>query len=445
LSLRILTLILSVFTNPLFLIKVLSIDYVLHSAKAQLYLWIISLSFMLLLLVASLVAKSYVKKESGFLAFLLIILINVTFFSLELIVDTFSSLESLSLFQKREDLGFHYFKPNIHSVSQTLFYPIEYETNSLGMPWKEVLREKEKGKYRIGFIGASLAMGLNAESKEKSFVGVFDSLSGDSIELLNFSCPGYGIDNQIVLYQKIIKDFNLDHLVYCFANGVDIRNTYLGLKKNKLKKGLVVWNEDEINKVLPESLSINANTNKAFEKLFKEKENGYLNSLIFSSNILKVITSFKLVGRYNAIKNSDLMLNVEIDSAFTAYTYWSNLNVDSIQKKAINKTLMDLSDLISLVREDKIQITVLSLPYYEQVYFKENSSANYSAQFPQSFIKEYCQEHRVEYLDALPMLRTYVLKNNSKPVFFYFDAGHYNNEGHKLVGRFLNDELNIIQ
>ena len=117
------------------------------------------------------------------------------------------------------------------------------KTNSHGMRWREVEKEKPAGKKRIAFVGDSFTFGESADRIENSFVGVFDSLIDKSqYEVLNFGVDGYGLDDMELQIREEVLQFDPDYIILMFFNGNDFRDTYLGLNKFDISSGIAVWN-----------------------------------------------------------------------------------------------------------------------------------------------------------------------------------------------------------
>ncbi len=143
--------------------------------------------------------------------------------------------------------------PNLDQVTRVEGRRVHLRTNSRGMPWREVSLEKPPGVRRIAFVGDSFTFGLWADSYEKNFVGVFDSLiSAHKMEALDFGVPGYGLDDMALQIKEDVLPSRPDIIVLVFYDGNDFSDTWLGTAKFKIVRGRLANNKENLRGKVPE-------------------------------------------------------------------------------------------------------------------------------------------------------------------------------------------------
>ena len=124
--------------------------------------------------------------------------------------------------------------------------------------------------------------------------------------------------------------------------------------------------------------------------------------------------------------------------------YWSRSDYTEVTHKAKNETIEKINNIFNFCKEQNIKFLVVSVPFYEQVYYENLIGSNYNMTYPQKYIEDYAGSKNIFYLDLLPQLREYV-RNNPKEKLYNEDGLHFNNNGHKITGslvlNFLKDKL----
>jgi len=90
-------------------------------------------------------------------------------------------------------------------------YEVEIQTNSQGFRGtREYEKVKRKSKNRILFLGDSFVFGFGVENEE-TLVARLEQ-KDENLEVLNLGVPGYGIDQMLVMYRTIAKDYETDYV-----------------------------------------------------------------------------------------------------------------------------------------------------------------------------------------------------------------------------------------
>ncbi len=311
--------------------------------------------------------------------------------------------------------GSYRLKPGVNVVTTVGARDIVIKTNSHGMWWKEVSREKRSGMKRIAFVGDSFVFGLWADSPEKAFVGVVASLlDPGKYEVLNFGVPGYGPPDVELQVREEVLDFDPDYIVFVLYNGNDFRDAFFGINKYTISDGVLLWN-DSLESAVP----------AAFRR--RESRLSFLKKLVlyrrFNSFVSGLVSGG--VGGPPGFKASRLL---------TSQTFWSRKDYPDVALEAKDRVLESLEGIRTLAAGRGIPFAIVSIPYAEQVFAGSLTGRDYDLRLPQRFVREYAEERSVPYLDLLPVLRAYVSGGGKGPIYVPKDT-HFNNRGHHVVGR----------
>jgi hypothetical protein len=95
-------------------------------------------------------------------------------------------------------------------------------TNSHGMRYRDVSRERSPGTFRVAVLGDSFPWGLGVEDGDR-FTDQAERALGPGVELLNFAVAGYGPLQSLLLLPKVLT-FNPDAVVLTFCLSNDFGN-----------------------------------------------------------------------------------------------------------------------------------------------------------------------------------------------------------------------------
>ena len=339
--------------------------------------------------------------------------------------------KNLSLFiSNPHETGSYRLKPSLDIIINIGSKKFTIRTNSFGMRWHEISKEKQNNVKRIAFIGDSYTFGAWADKVENSFVGVFNSLLyNNEFEVLNFGVGGYGLHDMKLQIEEEILQFDVDYLVLMVFNGNDFRDTYLGVNKYVIKDGVALWDTINFNQKIP---------------FIHHKHKIKLVDISVKDNFLRYVKSFVIYQRINSllIKNrSDNQLYLKKYHGFSPshiyrdYSFWSQKNYPEVAINSKREFLLLLSQIFKICNKNNIKLIICSIPYSKQVYTHSEIGSNYNINFPQRYVEEFSTDNKIPYFDLLIPLRNYV-RNNEEPLYL---AGHdhFNNIGHKFVGKLL--------
>ena len=100
-------------------------------------------------------------------------------------------------------------------VHNTRYYEVVYNINSLGFRDKPRMVMKDENIYRILLSGDSQVYGLGIPEDQR-FSNLIENKK-THLEIWNLAGPGYGLDQQILCYERDGKFFNADEVIFFVA------------------------------------------------------------------------------------------------------------------------------------------------------------------------------------------------------------------------------------
>jgi lysophospholipase L1-like esterase len=321
--------------------------------------------------------------------------------------------------------GSYRLRPNLNLVTRVGHYEISIKTNSHGMRWRELPWEKAAGVKRIAFLGDSFTFGCWAESIEQSFVGVFEqNIFRSRFEVLNFGTGGYGFaDMELQLKEQVMR-FAPDYVILMSFNGNDFRDTYLGVSKERIVRGVALLDDRTLAaRVPPEFLRAAPRASPPAPEPSPLKR------------ALRKFSTYRLLEPLLGTEN--LALDFRADRNFLSYTFWSRTPSPGVARQAIDESIATVERIRAFLASRGVRLALASLPTRQQVYAEREAGVDFDISFPQVHLQLYARENGIPYLDLLPLLREDVAVDNTQ--LFVSGDTHLNNEGHELVGRALAD------
>ena len=92
---------------------------------------------------------------------------------------------------------------------------VSIRTNSLGLRSKEIPKSRSKNSLRVAVVGASTVMGAYSASNESTFPALLEAqlqrtFSGRTVDVINAGIPGYGLDEQRLMLDRVIAPLKPD-------------------------------------------------------------------------------------------------------------------------------------------------------------------------------------------------------------------------------------------
>ncbi len=320
--------------------------------------------------------------------------------------------------------GSYRLKPNLNLTARVGGRKVQIRTNNHGMPWREVSLERRDGRRRIAFLGDSFTFGCWADSWEQAFPGVFEtSVSRQRFEVMSFGVGGYGLaDVELLLHEEVVR-FGVDYVVISLFNGNDLRDTWLGINKERLVDGTAELDDAVVRARVPASELDEDDT------ITKPCPTGP------GRRLLERSAAFSLAAPLFGWENR--CVDFAVNHNFTMYSYWSQYPYPPAALAARNLTLETLARIEAFLLKRGARLAVATIPTRQQVHARHASGPGYDIAFPQAWIQVFARERGIPFLNLLPPLREHA-RGGGKHLYLTGDT-HLNNRGHELVGRLMAD------
>lgn len=116
-------------------------------------------------------------------------------------------------------------KPSLsEKVSLVDVENISVRTNQDGFWDQEFSKEKPPGKCRMAFLGDSFAWGFGVHEEER--FGNLVRKENEKWESLNFAVPGYGADQSLLLWRRMVRNYRPDLVVLTLYSNDYFDNLY---------------------------------------------------------------------------------------------------------------------------------------------------------------------------------------------------------------------------
>lgn len=129
------------------------------------------------------------------------------------------------------------FKAGISTIHHSRYFNTVYTTNSLGYRDKSRDLVKNKSIHRILLYGDSQVFGWGIPENQR-FSNLIEN-QNHSIEIWNLALPGYGLDQQILSYEKDGESLNADQVIF-FVSKATLKRTRYGYIYKKFKPKFVM-------------------------------------------------------------------------------------------------------------------------------------------------------------------------------------------------------------
>jgi lysophospholipase L1-like esterase len=319
--------------------------------------------------------------------------------------------------------GSYRLKPNLDVHTWVKSQAVTIRTNSLGMRWREVAREKPVGKRRVAFLGDSFAFGCWTPSVDTSFVGVFEhGLNPRRMEALNFGVGGYGLDDMELLLREEVLSFAPDWVIVTVFTGNDFRDTYLGIDKHQIVDGTAVVRDEVVAAKVPAEF-----LQAPYAPPAEAADPWRMRAL------LKRTATFRLL--LPALGWDNPWIEFKVHRKFMGFTFWSQQPPPGVVLRARDQVLATLERMDAVVRAQGARLAVVTIPSREQVYCRVESGPDFDVQFPQVWVRVFAREHGIPYLDLWAPLREHALATAEQ--VYLADDIHFDERGHALAGEWI--------
>lgn len=257
-------------------------------------------------------------------------------------------------------------------------------------------KEKSNNIIRIAAIGDSYVEGLQVFERNH-FLNIAERKLNDryvnSVQILNFGRSGFDFGDMYVYYETLIKQYNCDIILFFVSNAdLNIKQTDVLIPKLKYDNNKLFITSDE----MPE--------------LYKKS---FINQIVLSN----YSTIYKMLNDSRKLIKTGKLLPKLFDKFYTS----SERSPDEIFVEESNLLISDLSyKILSELQKEKTKIIIVN-----------RDKVNLGIDFTNEI------ESPLLYFNMTQESKLY--KNNNDPHYWDISKkfGHWNLEGHKIVGESL--------
>lgn len=315
--------------------------------------------------------------------------------------------------------GSYRLRPGLDVRTRVENLDVRIVTNSAGMHWRETPLEKPQGRRRIALLGDSFAFGCWARSVEFSFAGVLDrAVAPYKAEVLNFGVGGYGLEDQILIYEEEARGYQPDIVLVAAFVGNDLRDTWLGSGKERIADGVVELDPGVLARRVPARFlqEDDAHSRPADPRAWGE--------------VAAKSAAFRLIAPLFDLDSP--FQTFEPNRQFVKFNFWSRVPVSSFARDVMDHYVRRLEFLRDRVTMAGSRLAVLLVPTAEQVYAVNPVGPRHDARLPQSLLARLIGETGVPLLDPLDAWRRRVAASGEH-LYLRTDS-HLNEAGHRLLG-----------
>ena len=141
-----------------------------------------------------------------------------------------------------DDLGWS-FRSSTTARHRSRYFDVEYHINSMG--FRDAPRTERRGvrPYRLVLYGDSMVFGWGIPAQAR-FSNLLED-DGRALEAWNHATPGYGLDQQILLYEREAHAIDVDEVVF-FVSTSTIERLYSGKIYAKYKPRFVLEHDGRV-------------------------------------------------------------------------------------------------------------------------------------------------------------------------------------------------------
>jgi hypothetical protein len=317
--------------------------------------------------------------------------------------------------------GSYRLRPGLDLETSVRGHRVRIRTNSLGMHWREVAREKPEGVRRVAFLGDSFVFGCWTPSVESSLVGVFErGYPGGRVEALNFGVGGYGTSDEELLLNEEVLSFAPDWVIVGLFTGNDFRDTWLGLDKHEVgQDGTAELRTDVLAAKVP----------AAYRDAPMPETAAAPDPSRWRRGLSRFATFRLLFARFGW---ASPWIEFPVSRRFTSFPYWSLVPPPPVSLQAREAVVGSLTRMNTTSAAHGARFAVIAIPSREQVYAARESGPEYDVELPQAWLRVWARESGVPYLDLRAPFRAHA-REHAQELYVPGDI-HWNERGHALAG-----------
>ena len=292
------------------------------------------------------------------------------------------------LFTIDDDLGWR-LAPSKSPTHHSRYFDVRYTTNSLGFRDKPRSIRKDQGTHRVLLYGDSLIFGWGLADGER-FSDLIESERA-SLEIWNHGVPGWGLDQEIILYEKEGGVLHADGVMF-FVGASTLSRIHTGYIYAKYKPMFTPGRDGRLT-LVPVPTGKNAAVSLFYE---------LLSPFYLPYFIQTQIAIIEETARLHATGGGEQRPPLTLESTRL---------VDGL-----SKDMLRMASSTARSRNQQMMILVANL-----------------SQVDRTDLQDFCRETGIEYLEIDPEISaTQTTDENSDLIFGKYDK-HWNGKANRLI------------
>lgn len=336
--------------------------------------------------------------------------------------------------------------PNNEHWDLSECFQTQVVTNSLGLRDREYSMKKPARTFRIVVVGDSFVKGVGVPFKkvfhkilETRMSKNFRGMNYDNFELINFGASGFGTGQELILFNKLVLQFEPDIVLLSFFRNDVMENSSLLLPQYKLgyprpffkiENGKLVYIPFETG---------------AKNKLYSIKQflriHSYLYNFVadrikriprLSFFVKRLVTSEPKRGTYGKSK---------IPIPYIIYRKY----LDDLWKDAWRITFAEIIEMNRSADSIRAKFVIIYLPSGLEVHdylwrefiekYPQAGSYEWDLEMPGKLLSEFAKKHDLLYLNLFPGFKK-TIEQTGERIVFECD-GHWNENGHRIAANLI--------
>jgi hypothetical protein len=323
-----------------------------------------------------------------------------------------------------------------HSVEHNQF---GYRGTAHGYPRSE--------KRRLVFLGDSFVWGFGVEDDE-IFTSLIETKSDRQVEAVNLGVPGYGTDQELLLWKTRGYKWKPDEVVLVVYYFNDLFDIMSSRRYGYDKPYFLLDSDGELQlQKLPEHLT-GLRSQQMEVKVRQDGKNGVLKQFAELSSAFNLLL-------HTSLRHAGLRALLEEHQWIPVREIGGNGPFFSRPEKKIKDAQDLLFEQLSEMNEDVAKhggrLTVVFIPTMEQVYSElweqiletvpTDLMEHFQIDYPNKIFAAWCEKNDVPFIDLLPDLNAASVSN---PYLFYPRNQHLTKYGHEIVANAIAKRMSLF-
>ncbi len=324
--------------------------------------------------------------------------------------------------------------------------------NRFGMYDKPCTLNKKEGVLRIAVLGDSYMNGIHAGLGFR-MSDLIEQRLGGKAEVLNFAISSIGTVQELIIYEKKVRQFKPDLVIVGFLTGNDVRNN---CREIELSRSNYLANAPYCEP--------NANGSFTYYPARPAQGTNFLSYYLRKHFYVYTFFRMKLIPKIMelAIRKKDVSHSSQLqkDQSLWPSTYLDynvyGLPPDSLWEKAWKITEYTIAKFKKEVEADggRFMLLILTDPLQNEpdpektitMELGNSPPPGFSVEYPIQRLVNFCRIKNINCVNLLPYFKAYAQEHHLKEPYFSFkNDGHWSRLGHRVAAdtavKILNETL----